>query len=720
MIQSKMKTRIRTAFTDMLFVWRREMKMIFRDQGALIFFLLVPLAYPLLYGFIYNNEVVREVPAIVVDMSRSGLSREFVRKVDATPDVEIITRASDMEEARNLLKEGKAYGIIYVPADFSKQVMRGEQATISLFTDMSGMLYYKSLLASCTNVSLDMNSRIKIQRSGNTTSRQDELTAYPIAYEDVALFNPQVGFATFLLPAVLVLIIQQTLLLGVGLIAGTSRENNRLKEIIPISRHYMGTYRVIFGKALAYLLIYAVVAVYLLIAVPHFFGYVQLAQLSTILWFILPYIMACIFFAMACSVFIHQREACMVIYVFTSVPLLFISGISWPGSSIPSFWKVISYVFPSTFGINGFVRVNTMGAGLADVKVEWLALWIQTFVYFCITYIVYWIKVARVRRRTYEKIRQMKKKFKSTIVMLFLFGGLFTFEVSAEQLMPNPVKINVHLLVRNTAGQPHVGMILRMAGKPDEYVSNDRGEINFTFDYDKQTQQIANLYFPTDKYMSVRSLILNEETSRDTLYIDTQTDISAYKERNQTFEIRGVVCNNSGKPIPRASVSIQGTNKSVLTNDRGEFRVEADYNHPVVFRAEGMENQKYSIEYFITNPDEVKKVYMNTRNAGNIYTSAETMPEFPGGMKAYFNYLKQYQKNPSSNKSARNGVVVVQFVVEIDGSITEPTVVRKMSPEYDEEALRLIKNMPKWKPAEDHGLKIRCKYSLPVSFSFRK
>lgn len=314
------RKRIRSSVKDLFFIWRREVRMIFRDEGALIFFLLVPLAYPLLYGLIYNNEVVREVPAIVVDASHSELSRTFIRKVDATPDVAVVQHASDMEEAKVLLKEGRAYGILYFPPSFSKDVFRGEQTQMTVFCDMSGMLYYKALLMACTNVSLDLNKRIKIERAGNTTDRQDEVTAAPILYEDVALFNPQTGFATFLLPAVLILIIQQTLLLGVGLLAGTSRENNRLKEIIPISRHYLGTYRVVFGKSFAYLLIYLVVAAYLLLVVPHLFRFVQLADFSTIAWFSLPYLLACIFFAMACSVFIHQREACMVIYVFTSVP----------------------------------------------------------------------------------------------------------------------------------------------------------------------------------------------------------------------------------------------------------------------------------------------------------------------------------------------------------------------------------------------------------------
>lgn len=157
-----------------------------------------------------------------MDNSRSSLSREYLRKVDSSPEVKIVSYCADMEEAKLMLKDRLAYGIIYIPAEFSEDIARGKQTQVSLYCDMSGLLYYKSLLNTNTSVSLDMNADIKMQRAGNTTNRQDEITAYPIKYEDVTLFNPANGFAAFLIPAVLILIIQQTLLLGIGLSAGTA------------------------------------------------------------------------------------------------------------------------------------------------------------------------------------------------------------------------------------------------------------------------------------------------------------------------------------------------------------------------------------------------------------------------------------------------------------------------------------------------------------------
>lgn len=408
MKKESLKQTIRQGISGLFHICTQELKAVFKDQGVLIFSLLVPLAYPLVYAFIYTNEVVREVPAAVIDHSNSAISREFVRHIDASADVHIQSYCADMEEAKTLLKETKVYGIIYIPESFSKDIASGKQTTVSVFCDMSGMLYYKALVLASTNASLALNKNIQIKRLGNTTERQDEISTAPIEYEDISLFNPQDGFASFLLPAVLMLIIQQTLLLGVGLSAGTARENNRFKDLVPITRQYQGTLRIVLGKSFAYFLIYALVAAYILCLVPKLFSLVQIAQPTTLLAFVVPYILACIFFAMTCSIFIHHRESCLMIYVFTSVPLLFISGISWPGASVPVFWKVFSWLFPSTFGINGFVRINNMGATLPEVLFEYRALWLQTGIYFLTTCMVYRRQIILSRRHAIERLRMFR------------------------------------------------------------------------------------------------------------------------------------------------------------------------------------------------------------------------------------------------------------------------------------------------------------------------
>ncbi len=379
----KLRHIIREGFEDIFFIWKDELKNVFRDAGVLIFFFLVPLAYPLLYSFIYNNEVVRDAKLVVVDQSDSFLSREFTRRVNATADVEVVSTCTDMAEAKRYLDEKKAYGILYFPESFSKEVYRGEQATVSLYCDMSSLLFYKAFLLSATEVSLDLGREIQLSRLSSSSEKQDEITVNPIPYESITLFNPQNGFASFLVPAILILVIQQTLVLGIGMLGGTVREENRL-ETLPqsVGRHFHGTLRIVFGKSLTYLMIYILVCIWALAVVPKLFALPQIGDPLTLLLFVLPYLLACIFFAMTLAGFMTTRESPMLVFVFTSVLFLFISGISWPKEAIPPFWKAIGYLFPSTPGIQGFVRINTCGATLNEVAFEYRMLWVQAGIYF--------------------------------------------------------------------------------------------------------------------------------------------------------------------------------------------------------------------------------------------------------------------------------------------------------------------------------------------------
>src|SRR5574344_198554 len=169
--------------SDVFYIWKREIRKCFKDQGVLIFFILVPLGYPLLYAFIYTEEVVRKVPVVAVDEDHSFLSRDFIRKVGATPDVDIIAYSNDMADARQAMREHKAYGILRIPSDFSKKINNinyWEQAHVAVYCDMGSMFYYKCLYSSCTDVSLQLNRKIKIQRMGNTTTnREEQISTYP-------------------------------------------------------------------------------------------------------------------------------------------------------------------------------------------------------------------------------------------------------------------------------------------------------------------------------------------------------------------------------------------------------------------------------------------------------------------------------------------------------------------------------------------------------------
>ena len=367
--------------SDAAYVWRFEISQVIRDEGVLLFCLVVPLLYPMLYSWIYNNEVVHEVPVAVVDLSHSHQSRQFIRMCDASPDVRVAYYAVDLDDAQSLVSRQVVKGIYFIPEDFATHLNRLEQGTISVYCDMALMLTYKAIYQTAMAVSQEMGAEIQKKLAGNYTVREDLITTSPLEVTDVAIFNPQGGYGSSVLPAVLILIIQQTLVLGIGLAAGTARERSRYSDLVPIHRCYSSVMRVICGKALCYLMVYAVMGTFLILVVPRIFHFPQLAA-----------------------------ENVMLLVVFLSLPLLFLSGISWPQSAIPGYWQGVSWLFPSTFGIRAYTRLNSMGATLGDVVFEVRCLWALVVFYLFMAYLVYGFEMRLSRRHSKERMAVLQKK----------------------------------------------------------------------------------------------------------------------------------------------------------------------------------------------------------------------------------------------------------------------------------------------------------------------
>lgn len=401
--------RIKQGIQDTCYIMVEEIRNEFRDEGLLIFCVIVPLFYPLLYSWIYNNEVVRDVPVAVVDLSHSNASREFIRMVDGSPDTKIAYFCASLDEAKELTGKQQVHGTIFFPRDFETKLRRGEQVNVSVYCDMSLMLTYKAIYQTTQAVASEINSGIQISQSTGFTNRDDEITTKPLDFDEVPIFNTTSGYGNAILPGVLVLILQQTLLLGIGLSAGTAREKNRYQNLVPIEKHYNGIFRIVLGKSAAYFALYMVMAAYITLCVPRMFHFVSLVTAQTLIGLMVPFLLAVIFFGLTMSCLVRYRENVMLLVVFTSVPLLFMTGISWPQSNIPWFWEAFSWIFPSTFGVRGFLRISSMGATLPDIKVEYQALWIQALVYFFTACIVYRYQIILSHKRARARLKQMKE-----------------------------------------------------------------------------------------------------------------------------------------------------------------------------------------------------------------------------------------------------------------------------------------------------------------------
>ena len=182
--------------------------------------------------------------------------------------------------------------------------------------------------------------------------------------------------------------------------AGAEREDNPNNELIMSSTSRGGLFRVVLGRALSYFAVYLFWSAFILLIVPRIFNLPHIGDFQTMLSFVVPFLLATVFFSMTLSVFNIQRETQMILLVFFSLILLFLSGISWPQYNMSGFWRVFSYLFPSTFGIQGFIKTNTMGASASEIKFENVGLWMQTLIYFITTSILYYREIKKNEKIT--------------------------------------------------------------------------------------------------------------------------------------------------------------------------------------------------------------------------------------------------------------------------------------------------------------------------------
>lgn len=370
-------------FKSLFRVWRRETWLVFTDIGVLLFFFGLPFAYPIVYTLIYNPEIVTEIPTVIVDNSRTAESRDLARTLDATQAIHIKGYAANLSEARRAWAEKECYGIIEIPADYAKKLGQGESATISFYNDMSLLLRYRQYLFALTGVQMHEVSQITAERvatrGGGLVTR---VSGLPVNTNSESLGDPTQGFASFVMPGIVVLILQQSLLLGITMIAGTAADRRRRNRGYDPYDYDASPVTVVLGKSLCYLMVYIPTSYYILHIVPMMFSLPHVGNVADYMPFVFVMLVATTFLGQALQVFVRERESSLLFIVYTSVVFLFLSGLTWPRYAFNRFWLMISDLVPATWGVEGFIRINSNAATLPDVSRYYWSMWALTALYF--------------------------------------------------------------------------------------------------------------------------------------------------------------------------------------------------------------------------------------------------------------------------------------------------------------------------------------------------
>lgn len=375
-------------FSDIYSAFIREFKLIKSDAGLLIFLLLLPLAYPIVYSLIYNPEIVRDVAVVVVDNDRSPMSREVTRRIDATQGANIIGYAANLQEARKAINEHKAYGILEIPEGFGEKIGRGEQAPAVMYCEMSLLLRYKALLVSTTDIMQAMGSELLTEKIDDIAPLAETIsTGDLMPIENVPMGNIESGFDSFVMPGILILILQQAMMLAIGMSGGAKRENPMRIDFENKSGR-VSVMASMIGQTACLLIIMLVPTIYVIHYVPLMFKFPMEGSVWQELLFILPMLLSTIGMGFVFQGIVRERESVFVIWVVTSLIFLFLSGLTWPRYAMQSFWKFLSDCVPATWGVEGFIKMNTNGSSLAQVRGCYINLWILTAVYWTLGWIV--------------------------------------------------------------------------------------------------------------------------------------------------------------------------------------------------------------------------------------------------------------------------------------------------------------------------------------------
>lgn len=333
----------------------------------------------LLYGFLYPQpyvgEVVRDVPIAVVDQDGSGLSREFLRRVEANESTSIAAVVPDLPAAQDMFFSRRAYGILLIPAGFEETLLDGRPSAVAAYGDGSYFLLYSAAMTSIGGAARSLGAEVQGARliAGGVDAGTATALVAPLTVASVAVFNPQGGYASYVVPAAFVLILQQTLLMGIG--------------ILHAGRPFARGVRIL-AAPVAYMMLYCVWVVFAQVLLPLIYAIPRLGSLGTLFAIALPFLTATTAMGFAIARAIPWREGVVFFLVVLGMPMFFLSGISWPVETIPPVLHRLSLLVPSTSAMSAFVRADQMGASLGQIAPAIGTLWALTAGYTALALII--------------------------------------------------------------------------------------------------------------------------------------------------------------------------------------------------------------------------------------------------------------------------------------------------------------------------------------------
>ena len=354
--------------------WRRVLTI----RGAFALLVLGPLLYGVYYPQPYLNQILRKIPIAVVDNDLSELSRGIVQTLDASGAVSVAVRAETLAEARAALDRGEAFAVVGIPPETERDVLKGNTVHIPIYADATYLFIFRTM-ASGIAVAINTLSSGLAAGGARTDGTLVKAALASMSPADILLqpiFNPVGGYASYIVPAAFVLILQQMLLIGAALLT-----------IVAPAQAGGGACTNVLGRGIAHLTIYLPALALYFIVLPRLYGFSTLGNPLQLFALGSVFVLATSFMGQAMGAWFRYPETPALIVLGTSLPQLFLTGFSWPREAIPKPMLAAGYIFPSDFAIDGMVRIDQLGASLWEVARDWRGLWALAIIYFALAVI---------------------------------------------------------------------------------------------------------------------------------------------------------------------------------------------------------------------------------------------------------------------------------------------------------------------------------------------
>jgi ABC-2 type transport system permease protein len=377
-------------------ILKSELSLIFEDKSILLTCLVAPILYAFFIGSIYSEKEVSEIPIAIVDFDHSNLSRKVAHLINTSEKVSTEGYYSSLEDAMFHFNNLEIQGIVILPKYFQKKTMNLDRSHVELILNNTKFLTSNEINKAVQEVILTVSGGVRMQYfiSNNIPIEMAKQKSQPIMPVIKSVYNATNNYGDYLLPILLILILQQTLIIGFGQSIVHEFKHGILHQLEHFS--FYGFMQVLSAKSTYYVVLYtAYFFVFYKLIFPHFSlsfnGSIFLHLLLSLL-----FISVVMVYTILLASFFKTPIGWTEVLAFSTYPLFLVSGYSWPIDVMPKGLQIFANLLPSTPYFNMFNALAKEGAKFEDITNGFVHL----LVLFLIGYLLLYMRFRFIKLKT--------------------------------------------------------------------------------------------------------------------------------------------------------------------------------------------------------------------------------------------------------------------------------------------------------------------------------